>query len=131
MFLLEEEFKDYDYLIKMDDDTELNINYFQLCEHPIFTQYCDYIGPRKNTIETIDCILQYGKCSEDCPLNYTPYQIKYNITYGCGFFYILSKNACQIILTCILNNDPKPDFLFEDMMIGKILFDNEIGTFLS
>jgi hypothetical protein len=111
---------DYDYVIKIDDDTLFNIDKFNLT---ILT--ADYIGspetnlaenyislPRLNLFKKIDLGMHKGKCF-----------------YMCGDFYILSKKAIQHILTNIEKTDQiKEEFICEDYLIGHLLNDAQITT---
>ena len=125
--------KNYDYIIKMDDDTEFNINCNNLIEMietnvtNVPKENIHYIGPRLFTSEPTEHDYHFGKCTNNIELNITPFELKEKLSWGCGFFYILSRHALTIINGCITNNlSILQDFLYEDMMIGKIMSENEI-----
>ena len=119
--------KNYDYIIKMDDDTEFNINYNTLIGMDVFKENTHYTGPLLLTSNPTEHDYHFGKCTNNMELNITPYELKEKLSWGSGFFYILSRHAITIINGCITNNNSiLQDFLYEDMMIGKIMSENDI-----
>jgi hypothetical protein len=128
MLLNSSRLKNYDYIIKMDDDTEFNIQHHTLVEMDFFKEERNYIGPRLLTSEPTEHDYHFGKCTNDMELNITPFELKEKLSWGSGYFYILSRRSLTIINGCI-NENPSilKDFLYEDMMVGKILSENEIN----
>lgn len=111
---------EYNYVIKIDDDTLFNIDKFN---PNILT--ADYIGtpetnlaenyiclPRLNLFEKIDLGMHKGKCF-----------------YMCGDFYILSKKAIKHILSNIEKTEEiKEEIICEDYLIGHLLSNASITT---
>lgn len=111
---------EYDYVIKIDDDTLFNIDKF---DPNVLT--ADYIGtpetnlaenyislPRLNLFKKIDLGMHKGKCF-----------------YMCGDFYILSKKAIKHILNNIeKTNEIKEEIICEDYLIGHLLSNASITT---
>ena len=127
MILNSSRLKDYDYIIKMDDDTEFNVSLSNLNNLHIFDNKNHYIGPNLLVSEPMEHNYHFGKCYDDMELNITPFELKEKLSWGMGFFYILSREAIQIAHDYITENDNiLNDFLYEDMMIGKIMKENNI-----
>jgi len=110
----------YDYVIKIDDDTLFNIDKFNLS---LLT--ADYIGvpvtsldenyiiiPRLKTQKKINLGMHEGQCF-----------------YMCGDFYILSKKAVEHVLNKTEKvKEIKEEFICEDYLIGYLLKDTPITT---
>jgi hypothetical protein len=126
VFLGCEEFSDYEHLIKMDDDTELNINYDQLEASDLFNKKMDYMGHKLVKSGQMPHNYHFGKCSDNL-LNLKPFELDENVSWGIGYFYILTRKAADIICNVI---DDSQDILnenfYEDMMVGRILINNDI-----
>jgi hypothetical protein len=111
---------EYDYVIKIDDDTLFNIDRFN---STMLT--ADYIGspeinlaenyislPRLNLFKKIDLGMHKGKCF-----------------YMCGDFYALSKKAIEHVLSNIEKvKKIKEEFICEDYLIGYLLENAPITT---
>ncbi len=118
------EFSNYDYLIKMDDDTELNLDYDALLNLNILNN--DYMGHKliKSVPQNHD--YHFGKC-DNLILNSKPYELEIELSWGAGYFYILSKNTIETICDDIKNYpDLINENLYEDMLIGYIMLNNNI-----
>jgi hypothetical protein len=128
MILSSSRLRNYDYIIKMDDDTEFNMQHNNLSDMDFFKEERNYIGPKLLVSEPMEHDYHFGKCTNDIELNITPFELKEKLSWGSGFFYILSRQAITIINGCI-TADPSilKDFLYEDMMVGKILSENDIN----
>jgi len=123
-FLECESFNDYDYIIKMDDDTEINFKLSELVNSNLLDG--DYIGAKLLSSEPQDHNYHFGKCSNN-ELNSTPYKLDIDLSWGAGYFYILSRKAIKIRCDDIEGyKQLLADNLYEDMMIGYILFNNDI-----
>lgn len=126
MILTSSRLQDYDYIIKIDDDTEFNIPASQL----IFQEDYLYFGPRLIKSEPKEHNYHFGKCSEDSELNLQPYDLTTYLEWGIGYFYVLHRKALQIFCDSIdENKDLLTNFLYEDMLVGKIMNDNNIQYF--
>ncbi len=131
MFLQDSKYSDFDYIIKLDDDTEFNMTFQRFCGLDfIADDKYDYMGSKKIISGNTEHNYHFGKCSDNSQLNYTTYRIKDTETWLMGCCYVLSKYACEIISTCISNNNLiLKNNLYEDMMVGNILTTNEIEPF--
>ena len=117
-------FSDYDYIIKMDDDTEFNFTLNELLNSNLLEG--DYIGAKLISSEAQEHNYHFGKCS-NIELNYTPYKLGIDLSWGAGYFYILSRKAIKVICEDIEGYEQLlTDNLYEDMMIGYILTNNNI-----
>lgn len=127
MILNSSRLKKYDYIIKMDDDTEFNIKYNNLVEMDFFSGNINYAGPKLLTSEPMEHDYHFGKCSNNMELNISPFELKEKLSWGSGYFYILSRHSLITIDDYVTNNPSiLTDFLYEDMMVGKILYENNI-----
>jgi hypothetical protein len=118
------EFSNYDYLIKMDDDTELNLDYESFEKLEILNN--DYMGHKliKSMPQNHD--YHFGKCN-NLILNSKPYELEIELSWGAGYFYILSKNIIETVCDDIKNYpDLLNENLYEDMLIGYIMLNNNI-----
>jgi hypothetical protein len=128
MLLTSSRLKKYDYVIKMDDDTEFNINCSNLSTSNIFTNNTHYCGPKLLVSEPMEHDYHFGKCTVNMDLNITPFKLNEKLSWGIGHFYILSKFAIKLINDHITKNiNILDEFLYEDMLVGKILNDNNIN----
>ena len=126
MFAEADEMKDYNMMIKMDDDTELNLSYNMLMNMKFWENNYDYMGAKliksKNSMHDY----HFGKCS-DMTINTKLYELEMELSWGAGYFYILSRN---IINTLYEDIKGYPDLLnenlYEDMMIGYMMANNNI-----
>jgi hypothetical protein len=124
MFLNEEKFSDYDYLIKMDDDTEINITYDSFIKSNFFEN--DYFGQQIIKSKPMLHNYHYGKCLSN-ELNLKPYDLEIDLSWGAGYFYVLSRKAINLIVEDINGySDLLSENLYEDMMIGYIMTNNNI-----
>ncbi len=124
MFLNEEKFQKYDFLIKMDDDTELNIHHDVFVKSPLFEN--NYFGQQLIKSQPMLHNYHFGKCFSN-ELNSKLYDLEINLEWGAGFFYVLSRNAINLIVGDIRGySDLLNENLYEDMMIGYIMSNNNI-----
>ncbi len=123
--LKDEEFQNYDYFIKMDDDTELSINYETFINLDILKKNHDYIGVKKIKSEACEHNYHFGKCDNN-NLNNQSFILESPMIWGAGFFYILSKNGIKLICQEIETYNLLKEYLYEDMLIGKIFYENDI-----
>ena len=126
VFLGCEEFNDYEHIIKIDDDTELNIRYEQLETTELFNKNLNYMGHRLIKSGPMPHNYHFGKCADNL-LNLKPFELNEHTNWGAGYLYILSRKASDIICSVL---DDSPDILtenmYEDMMVGRILINNDI-----
>ena len=126
LFNTYKEFIDYDYLIKMDDDTELNIKLEHLLTGDFFQKNLDYMGHKLIKSPAMPHNYHFGKCDNNI-LNLKPFELNSDLNWGCGYFYILSKKAVDTICGILEEHEEiLQEFLYEDMMIGKLMKENEI-----
>ncbi len=126
LFNTYKDFIDYDYIIKMDDDTELNLKCEQLLTGDFFQKNLDYMGHKLIKSPAIPHNYHFGKC-EDNILNLKPFELNSDLNWGCGYFYILSKKAVDIICGVLEDHEEIiQEFLYEDMMVGKLMQENQI-----
>jgi hypothetical protein len=123
VFLLE--FSDYDYLIKMDDDTEINIDHDTLSNLDIWNN--DYMGHKLIKSEPKEHNYHFGKCNDNA-LNIKPYDLEIDLSWGAGYFYILSRTIIKTLCEDIKNYpDLLNENLYEDMLIGYMMLNNNIN----
>lgn len=126
VFLGCEEFNDYEYIIKMDDDTELNIRHEQLLASELLNKKFDYMGHKLIKSNPMPHNYHFGKCSDNL-LNLKPFELNEHVTWGTGYFYILSRKSADLICSVIDDSqDILTENLYEDMMVGRILINNDI-----
>lgn len=122
-----EYFKDYDYVIKMDDDTELTINHDNLCNMiSQLTTPADYLGPKflKSEKDTKHNY-HFGKCQNE-KLNCQPFLMTDELSWGVGYFYILSKTAINKLVSDITGYlDILTHHIYEDMLVGEVMLVND------
>lgn len=116
---------DYDYVIKIDDDTLVNFN---LLDKPLFE--ADYTGRMHGnfSINTIDINLPMYNIRHTIDL-YPSKVFKTEFSFATGDFYILSKKAVNLILEkeAKLSSFLESDYICEDQMIGYFLKDGDLN----
>lgn len=114
----------YDYIIKIDDDTLVNFN---LLEESLFKG--DYIGRMHSnfSINTIDINLPMFNIKHTMDL-YPSRVFKKEFCFATGDFYILSKKAIKHILNKEdkLDTFVESDYVCEDQMFGYFLQDTDV-----
>lgn len=124
MILTSSRLQNYEYIIKMDDDTELNLS----CSQLVFPDNLLYGGPRLIKSEPKEHNYHFGKCSEESEFNMTPYELKTELSWGAGYCYILHRNVIEMICLAIEKDDKiLNEYLYEDMMVGKIISTSNIS----
>ncbi len=123
-----DEFKEYDYIMKLDDDSEINVSCDDLMKSELFSADCNYFGAKKQIYEPSKLTTHFGKCSEESDLNLIPYELQEPIIFGAGYFYVLSKLSCNVILNQIMKKpEILQEYLYEDILVGKLLFNEKIS----
>lgn len=107
----------YDYIIKMDDDTIINENKLQeMIDNRFYN--LDYIGSKAGG--GVDKKWHFGKCKNK-KLNNKPYWNKYIGDWcGGGFGYILSRSSISLLIKAE-NYKYIWNEIYEDKAIGDIL----------
>lgn len=114
---------DYDFVIKIDDDTLVN---FQKFETSFFNGW-DYVGrfQDKFTKNTIDIDLPMYNIKQ--VIDVYPSSVFYeDFTFATGDFYVLSREAVSYIVSqkeFVFNTFKETDYVCEDQMIGFLLKD--------
>ena len=108
---------EYDYIYKIDDSHSFN-------RYPLIKNYTeyDYYG---NYVVQKDIYMNnwhFGKCTDASLNSKTNLDFKNEFAAG-GFGYILSRKSMEIISKCV---DYEKEELFEDKLIGEILFNNNV-----
>ena len=105
---------EYDYLLKTDDDTYLDLERFIGFD----MRGADYIGQfREQPMAELGKTWHYGKCTDK---SYeVPYERPFVCPWATGAGYLLSRKAAEIAWTKTV--DTCRESLFEDMMIGEAL----------
>lgn len=127
MFKNATELQEYSHLIKMDDDTEINIIPNEFTTFLDSLDNYDYCGHRLINSDIMFHNYHFGKCMDD-KLNQQPYELKTPLSWGAGYFYILSRKSVDLIYDEITENpNTLTEQLYEDMMVGTILSKNKIN----
>lgn len=117
---------DFDYLIKIDDDTLVNFQHF---ESQIFSTY-DYIGRIQNffTKNTINIDLPMYNIHKQVDLY--PSSFEENFKFATGDFYALSRKWLEYIIhqkQYVFDTFKEEDYICEDQLIGFLLKDQPLA----
>ena len=116
---------DYDYILKIDDDTLVNYN---LLKEVQWNQ--DYVGRSHNNFSknVIDIDLPMFNIKKN--INLYPPQFNEPFSFMTGDFYALSKKAVNYVLEKkeYLKEFKENSYVCEDQLIGYILKDKDITT---
>lgn len=108
---------EYDFLVKIDDDTIVNWDRFELN----LIEGFDYIGRLQHFYTQNKITLDIPMYNLDTTINLYPKEFSTNFSFATGDFYILSRKLVEHIVSYqdyVLSNFQEEEYVCEDQLIG-------------
>ena len=118
---------EYDYLIKIDDDTLVNWDKFGVS----FLKDYDYIGRIQNFYTQNKVVLDIPMFNINKTINLYPQTFKENFKFATGDFYCLNKKTVEFLVEqeeFVYQHFKEEEYICEDQLIGFLLRNKEIKT---